>query len=103
MGNERQELRTNLCHRFGGRCAYCNIYVGMAGTVDHYLPQALGGNDAPHNLRWACLRCNGLKADTHPSEWEIVRRTLPRPRETPAQARARLHMLIAQRALNYRG
>lgn len=93
----RRGLRTDLCNAFGGRCAYCRTVIGMRGTVDHYMPEALGGSNRRSNLRWCCLSCNGLKRDMHPTEWERVR---PRPieRETPAEARARLHRLIALRA-----
>jgi 5-methylcytosine-specific restriction endonuclease McrA len=61
-----QESRRSLCNRFDGRCAYCNANIGMKGTVDHYIPQALGGTNAKSNLRWCCLTCNGLKSDMHP-------------------------------------
>ena len=86
----KRALRQQLCDLFGGRCAYCTRQVGMRGTVDHYMPQALGGSNARGNLRWACARCNGLKADMHPAEWELRIPQLPRPAETPYQRKVRL-------------
>ncbi len=52
---DKRRLRSWLCDKHGGRCCYCGKTVGGAGTVDHYLPQALGGTNAKPNLRWACL------------------------------------------------
>lgn len=97
--NDRRLVRQSLCNRYGGHCAYCNTPTGLrAGTVDHYMPEALGGmNDRP-NLRWACWDCNQAKKDMHPAEWERVRPTLRPWRETPADARVRLLQRIARLA-----
>lgn len=91
----KRRTRENLCHAHGGRCAYCNRPVRLPdGTVDHYMPQALGGTNARENLRWACRGCNERKADMHPDEWE-KRRPVPVPDSV-----SRRHVLlqrIAQR------
>ncbi len=95
---DRRALRVTLCNRASGRCQYCNLKVGMRGTVDHYLPQALGGTNARENLRWACVGCNNLKADMPPEEWE-QRKPLPvQDAPTKAEIRARMHRLIVDRA-----
>jgi len=39
-------------------CAWCN---GRGGTVDHLVPQALGGDDRWENLAGACRRCNASR------------------------------------------
>ena len=92
----RRAIRKNVCDRYGGRCAYCDIYVGMKGTVDHYVPQALGGQHQPHNLRWCCISCNNLKGDMSPKDWEAKKP--PRvQRETKHEKRIRLLSGIAQR------
>lgn len=92
----RRAIRKNLCDRYGGRCAYCDAYVGMKGTVDHYVPQALGGQNQPHNLRWSCLKCNNLKGDMSPKDWEAKKP--PRVQsETRYEKRIRLLSGIAQR------
>lgn len=69
----KHDLRKSLCNKYDGCCAYCGKQIGMAGTIDHYLPEALGGTNARSNLRWCCTECNGLKADMHPDEWELVK------------------------------
>lgn len=92
----RRAIRKNLCDRYGGCCAYCGIYVGMKGTVDHYVPQALGGQNHLHNLRWSCLGCNNLKGDMSPKDWEAKKP--PRVQhETKYEKRIRLLSGIAQR------
>jgi 5-methylcytosine-specific restriction endonuclease McrA len=70
----------------------------MAGTVDHYMPQALGGTNERENLRWCCIECNGEKADMHPDEWE--QRIPVRPQSpTKQQQKAALLSSIARRSL----
>lgn len=92
----RRAIRKNVCDRYGGCCAYCGIYVGMKGTVDHYVPQALGGQHQPHNLRWCCISCNNLKGDMSPKDWEAKKP--PRVQhETKHEKRIRLLSGIAQR------
>ena len=95
---DKRALRSNLCKRADGRCAYCQRRIGMAGTVDHYLPQALGGTNEKTNLRWSCVGCNNLKADMPPEEWE--QRKPPPVDDEPSKAeiRARMHRLIVDRA-----
>lgn len=41
-----------VCQMKGPRC------TGVATTVDHVVPLALGGSDHPSNLRAACAACN---------------------------------------------
>lgn len=93
----RRGLRVDLCNLYGGRCAYCEETIGMRGTIDHYVPEALGGTNRRSNLRWACQSCNQLKADMPPEEWE-QRKPLPRPRRVSrAMRKAQLLQLVAQR------
>ena len=40
----------------------------MTLTVDHVIPQALGGGDDPRNLVTACQPCNAGKAATSPDD-----------------------------------
>lgn len=92
----RRALRKNLCDRFGGYCAYCGIYVGAQGTIDHYVPYALGGRTTSSNLRWCCLSCNSLKGNMSPKDWEAKKP--PRvTEETKHDQRVRLLAGIAQR------
>jgi hypothetical protein len=93
---DRRIVRKNLCDKYGGCCAYCDVYVGKRGTVDHYLPQSLGGTHDFDNLRWACTSCNNLKGDLPPQEWEMNKPSSHRA-ETKHEKRIRLLSGIAQR------
>jgi len=96
---QRYELRRALHDRFDGMCAYCCDPTPMpTGTVDHYVPKALGGTSHPKNLRWCCFPCNNLKGDMHPDKWLAVMPP-PKPRpETAHQRRIRLLAMCAPRA-----
>lgn len=98
----KRPVRVDICNRAAGFCEYCSAYVGMTGTIDHFWPLSRGGSWKYSNLRWACLACNTLKADMAPHEWYARRAALAfigPPRETKAQARRRLRVEIALRAL----
>jgi len=98
---DRAALRRELCHQYHGLCFYCTRYVGMRGTIDHYLPQASGGTNARENLRWACTDCNYAKADMLPEEWlpvaEQRRAAFVRSQSSKRQRKIELLQLIAQR------
>lgn len=52
---------------FGGACAYgCG---GLASTIDHVWPVALGGQSRPDNLVPACHSCNSRKKASDPRLW----------------------------------
>ena len=64
-------LRERLVARQQGRCHYCDTQMTMRdfhdepvratdATIEHLVPRALGGGNAPHNLVAACSRCNAL-------------------------------------------
>lgn len=59
-------LRAAVADRFHHRCCYCLTSERIAGaelTIDHIVPQALGGISTEENLCLACWRCNLLKRD----------------------------------------
>lgn len=59
------ELRRRVSEQARFRCGYClrsAALLGMPLTIDHILPQALGGETVEENLWLACHRCNGFKA-----------------------------------------
>ncbi len=59
-------LRRQLDERDRLLCSYCRTAQKVVGgelTVDHIVPEALGGPTALHNLCLACTRCNLLKGD----------------------------------------
>lgn len=95
--NPKRRVRSDICARAGGHCEYCGINVGMRGTLDHYLPKAMGGNNGYDNLRWACLSCNGLKGSMSPTEWALLGPAYRSRPETRQEARIRILVELAQR------
>lgn len=56
--------RREVARRGRHRCSYCQCQeqvVGALFTIDHIIPQALGGSDDLNNLCLACWDCNRLK------------------------------------------
>ncbi len=52
------------------RCAYCKVTVSKAQYhVDHIMPLALGGTNAPANLQITCPSCNLRKHKQHPIDF----------------------------------
>jgi hypothetical protein len=54
-------------------CVYCG-YRGADVTVDHFIPESLGGPDIEQNLVAACGLCNSRKADRAPYEARMTPR-----------------------------
>lgn len=57
-------LRHRVEQRAHGLCDYCRScaeYTGHDFTVDHILPESLGGATAFDNLCWCCFWCNNYK------------------------------------------
>lgn len=52
-----------------GLCWWCGKPVEGAFEVDHRIPLARGGSNAPENLCISCPTCNSQKHDKLPSEW----------------------------------
>lgn len=81
-------LRQAVADHFRHHCCYClssELVVGAEFTIDHIIPQALGGTSDEHNLCLACWRCNLLKreqvAAIDPSTGVAVRLFNPREQE----------------------
>lgn len=47
----------------------------MSGSLDHVVPQSLGGSDDPGNLRPAHRRCNSSRQDKHPGVYRDLQFT----------------------------
>jgi hypothetical protein len=56
--------RREIFEKSQGRCHYCGTALQVDGEwhVEHQMPRALGGTDAPMNLVAACVRCNLRKS-----------------------------------------
>lgn len=62
-----KRVRYEVLRRDGHRCRYCGGTAPVAVlTIDHVVPVALGGSDAPSNLVAACRDCNSGKTSTTP-------------------------------------
>ena len=64
-----KRTRFEVLRRDEFRCMYCGLRAPETGeglTVDHVVPVALGGSDAPSNLVAACRDCNAGKSSIQP-------------------------------------
>ena len=61
----RKEKRLAIYLRDGLACCYCGQGVedGIKLTLDHLLPHADGGSNAPYNLVTACHQCNSARGN----------------------------------------
>ncbi len=56
--------RQRIRDRANFLCEYCHSFEEASSslfTLDHLIPQSLGGNDTEDNLALACHRCNGRR------------------------------------------
>lgn len=68
-----RSLRFQILRRDGHKCRYCGVAAPDAKlTVDHVIPEALGGTDDPSNLVTACDKCNGGKSATPPDAAHVA-------------------------------
>jgi hypothetical protein len=62
-----RSLRFQILRRDSHTCRYCGRAAPEVKlTVDHVLPETLGGTNDPSNLVAACAECNGGKSATPP-------------------------------------
>ncbi|ANN16215.1 hypothetical protein SD37_11565 [Amycolatopsis orientalis] len=62
-----KRLRYEILRRDNHACRYCGATApDVELTVDHVVPTALGGSDAPTNLVAACKACNAGKSASSP-------------------------------------
>lgn len=70
-------IKQRLLLKTNGECYYCRRRLVLKKkrhceivTVDHYVPLSKGGYDDFDNKVPACRKCNNLKADMMPDEFE---------------------------------
>jgi hypothetical protein len=57
------EVRKGIFERDNWTCFYCGEKVNSKNaTLDHYIPQHLGGKNTRDNLKTCCLVCNSIKS-----------------------------------------
>lgn len=62
-----KRTRYEVLRRDNHTCRYCGAKApDVPLTVDHVVPEALGGSDDPSNLVTACRDCNAGKASSSP-------------------------------------
>jgi hypothetical protein len=63
----RMPNKAKVYRRDQGLCAYCGRPISIdEASMDHVIPQSLGGPTTWNNLVNACRRCNEKKADRTP-------------------------------------
>jgi len=79
-----QPNKRSIYARENGRCAYCNRWISYAAaTLDHIVPQSLGGGSTWENLVNCCQRCNQRKGGRTPAQAHmqlLIRPTIPKVR-----------------------
>jgi hypothetical protein len=82
-----QPTKTSIYKREDGQCAYCGRWIPFAAaTLDHVLPQSLGGRSTWENLVNCCLRCNQRKGGRTPEQARmklLIRPFTPKVRLRP--------------------
>jgi HNH endonuclease len=70
----RPTTRLALYLRDGLACAWCGAGVehGAQLTLDHIVPYASGGSNAPRNLVTACMTCNRNRGERSLVEFAVV-------------------------------
>lgn len=64
-----KRMRFEIMRRDNHTCRYCGASApDVKLTVDHVVPQALGGGDEPANLVTACKDCNAGKTSSAPDQ-----------------------------------
>lgn len=61
VGKFRRSKRYAIYKRDGFMCLACGHNVLSDLTLDHIIPQCLGGKNNARNLQTLCVLCNGLK------------------------------------------
>lgn len=62
-GRSKQDKSRQVWEKSSGRCAHCGkAATGEDRTIDHVIPQILGGGNDPRNLMPLCRHCNSSRA-----------------------------------------
>lgn len=94
-----RSLRFQILRRDDHRCRYCGAAAPEVKlTVDHVLPETLGGTDDPANLVTACEGCNGGKSATPPDAARVAEVSQDALRWAAAVRHAADAMLLEHRA-----
>ena len=70
-GRHTKKQVLDLYNQQGGTCCWCKTSIEDKYHIDHIIPVSKGGSSNIDNLCLACPKCNQLKGDLLPSEWEL--------------------------------
>lgn len=64
--------RNKILNKYGGCCGICTKPFKKMGevTIDHVVPVSKGGADVVENMQPAHYRCNRMKRDMTPEEFD---------------------------------
>lgn len=90
-----EKTRFEIFKRDSFTCQYCGVQPPQAILhIDHIIPVASGGTNAPENLITSCQPCNSGKGARSLSESSIIKLTADRAED--AKERAKQLLMIAQ-------
>ena len=75
-----EKLRARLTEADNQHCAYCHTREAVTGqpmTVDHVIPESLGGLTEFDNLCFCCRRCNEFKGTKTEAPDPLTGQTVP--------------------------
>lgn len=82
---QRANIRAAVYARDGHKCVYCTATVML--TLDHDVPESLGGKSNIDNLRTCCYSCNRRKGQM--TGWQFRAWLARHPKFIEANRRAR--------------
>lgn len=66
----RKDLKKRIAHTDGSACVWCRAELEKdQTTMDHVIPDSLGGPLASYNLVPACGPCNSRRGNVSALEW----------------------------------
>lgn len=98
-----KRVRFEILRRDNHTCQYCGRAAPEVKlTIDHVVPQALGGSDKPENLTAACSECNAGKTSIAPDSPLVTKVDADAVRWSRAMTTAAQRMLADRTAMQLR-
>ncbi len=61
---QKNSRKAQLLREYGSCCCWCGrLFTREQLTIEHLIPQSLGGSDSRENLMLACFKCNNSRSD----------------------------------------
>ena len=81
-----QEVRTELLHQQGCRCAICGCTITESADLDHIIPWIYVGDELHDNLQLLCYHCNRSKKASPLYQLRMLLRSGEHWQKTPISA-----------------